>query len=137
VGAAAAGSYLRRMPHGPRVLLIQCHVAPVGGGSGVAAWMIEALKADHRITLLTWHRPQLAAINRTFGSALAESDFEVRVCPSAVLRLLSLAPASLDLLKECHLMRHARRLVPDCDLSISAANEHDLGRRGCGRAPTG
>jgi hypothetical protein len=43
----------------PRVLLVQRGLAPPGGAAGVSAWMVEALKRDHAVTLLAWHPPDL------------------------------------------------------------------------------
>ncbi len=113
-----------------RVLLVQPSLTTRGGGSAVAAWMIEALKREHRLTLLTWRPPELERINAVFGTALAWSDLECREAPAALRRLLSLPPLPLALLKDNCLMRHARHLAPAFDVLISACGEHDLGGRG-------
>jgi hypothetical protein len=42
-----------------RVLMVQPSLNPPGGGNGVAAWMIEGLKTENRLTLLAWEPPRL------------------------------------------------------------------------------
>ena len=37
-----------------RLLFMQPLLAPPGGGAGVAAWMLQALREEHEITLLTY-----------------------------------------------------------------------------------
>jgi glycosyltransferase involved in cell wall biosynthesis len=113
-----------------RVLIVQPRLIARGGGNGVAAWMLEALKREHRVTLLAWERPDLARINAVFGTELVRGDFDCVEGTTALRRLLALAPAPLALLKDSVLMRHARRLAPSYDVLISACDEHDLGGRG-------
>jgi glycosyltransferase involved in cell wall biosynthesis len=92
--------------------------------------MLEALKHEHHVTLLTWQRPDLDRVNAVFGTALARSDFDCVEGAAAIRRLLALSPAPLALLKDSYLMRHARRLAGTYDVLISACGEHDLGGRG-------
>lgn len=113
-----------------RVLVVQPSIEPPGGGNGVAAWMIEALKHTHRVALLTWRAPDLAAVNRFFGTALAEGEFVCHVVPAAVRRAFHCSPMPLALLRDAYLMRRARRLAPCFDVVISASNEGDVGPRG-------
>ena len=113
-----------------RVLVIQESLAPPGGGNGVAAWMIEALKHEHQVALLTWRAPDLAAVNRFFGTALADGDFTCHAVPAAVRHAFRCSPVPLALLRDADLMRRARRLAPDFDVVISASNEADVGPRG-------
>jgi len=39
--------------------------------------MVEALKPDHAVTLLTWRAPDLAALNRFFGTTIGPGDLAV------------------------------------------------------------
>lgn len=113
-----------------RGLVIQPVLDPPGGGSAVAAWMLEALKADHRIALLTWQPPDLAEVNRFYGTSLTATDLETHVVPAAVRRAFARLPRRHLLVRDTYLMRRARRLAPAFDIVISAEDEADLGPRG-------
>jgi glycosyltransferase involved in cell wall biosynthesis len=113
-----------------RVLFMQPSIGPPGGGNLVAAWMIEALREEHRVTLLARDPPDLAACNRIFGTSLRPEDFEVLPAPGSVRRLGALAPTPLALVKHALLLRRARQLAPDYDVLMTADNEADFGRRG-------
>jgi glycosyltransferase involved in cell wall biosynthesis len=113
-----------------RVLVLQYSIEPPGGGNGVAAWMIDALSGAHRVTLLTWRRPDLTAVDRFFGTTLAERTFACLVAPAALRRAFACSPLTLALLKDAYLMRRARQLAAAFDVVISASNEADLGPRG-------
>jgi glycosyltransferase involved in cell wall biosynthesis len=112
------------------ILLVQPSIQPPGGGNGVAAWMLEALKEDNRLTLLTWAPPRLHEVNRIFGTRLALSDFDLRLGPRWVPPLMRLSPTPIDLFSSNMLNRECRRIGRDFDLIITANNESDLG--GCG-----
>ena len=53
-----------------RVLLVQPSMQPPGGGNGVAAWVLQALVPDHRVTVLSWRPVEVEPINRFFGTHL-------------------------------------------------------------------
>ena len=57
---------------------------PPGGGNGVAAWMLQALSADHDVTVLSWWPVDVAPINRFFGTTLRSGDFATHVVPRFV-----------------------------------------------------
>ena len=66
-----------------RVLLVQPSMQPPGGSNGVAAWMLQALVPDHRVTVLSWRPVEVEPINRFFGTHLRQSDFDTIVVPRA------------------------------------------------------
>lgn len=113
-----------------KVLLVQPSLQPPGGGNGVAVWIIEALKREHAVSVLTWWPVNLVPINRHFGTSLSPADFTVRMAYPALRRLLDHTPASLDLLKTSLLLRTAKRMKDHYDLILTVNNEADLGRRG-------
>jgi glycosyltransferase involved in cell wall biosynthesis len=113
-----------------KILLVQPSLQPPGGGNGVAVWVIEALKREHAVSVLTWWPVKLAPINRHFGTSLSPADFTVRMAYPALRRLLDHTPASLDLLKTSLLLRTAKRMKDHYDLILTVNNEADLGRRG-------
>jgi glycosyltransferase involved in cell wall biosynthesis len=113
-----------------RVLMVQPSLNPPGGGHGVAAWMLEALKSEHRITVLTWDVPRLDAINQYYGTSLRPSDFEVTLLPPLLHAIARRTPTPMALIKDSYLLLMCRRLAARFDVVISANNEVDLGRRG-------
>ena len=115
-----------------RVLVVQPSINPPGGGNAVACWMIEALKTDHAITLLTRAEPDLERANAVFGTSLSAADMRIEIAPLAGAGLLRLAQpvAGLALLRDHLLLARARRMAPAFDIVVTANNESDLGRRG-------
>ena len=113
-----------------KVLLVQPSLQPPGGAPVVAAWIIEALKREHAISVLTWTPIYLASINRYCGTSLSASDFTVhRINPIARF-LISLIPLPIGFLKISLLWRACKRIKDDYDVVITADNEADLGCKG-------
>jgi glycosyltransferase involved in cell wall biosynthesis len=113
-----------------KILLIQPSLQPPGGGNGVAAWMIEALKKEHRLSILTWRPIALPPINRYYGTSLKPTDFTAHLAYPASCFFLDRLPVSLSLLKTSLLLRYAKRQKHDYDLLITVNNEADFGRPG-------
>jgi glycosyltransferase involved in cell wall biosynthesis len=113
-----------------RVLLVQPSMQPPGGGNGVAAWMLQALVVEHRVTVLSWQPVDVDPINRFFGTRLRPSDFDTMVVP----RSWSFGPDNLPvpaaLLRSALLMRYTRRVSDPFDVIVGVHNETDYGRRG-------
>jgi glycosyltransferase involved in cell wall biosynthesis len=114
----------------PRALLVHRGLDERVGGAGVAAWMAQALKDDHAITLLTWRRPDLEAVNRFFGTTLRPADLAVRQPPVTVRAAVDALPAPNYLLRLAILLRQAKRLAPGFDVAVMGENEADFGPRG-------
>ena len=112
-----------------RVLFIHPSLYAPGGGSAVAAWMLQALAGRCDLDLLSLEPIDLAAINRSFGTALAPHELGEIVPASSLWRLLARAPTPLTMLKQLLLYRHGRALAGGYDLLIAAKDEADLGRR--------
>jgi len=112
----------------PRVMLVQPTLAPYGGGEGVCVWMLEALRADHDLCLLTWERPDFAALDAFFGTSLAAAGIEVRLAHPRLPERLRRSRFARQL-KHWALLAEARR-QGDVDLLIAADEESDLGGAG-------
>jgi glycosyltransferase involved in cell wall biosynthesis len=110
--------------------MVQPSLNPPGGGNGVAVWMLEALKSEHCITLLTWEVPRLDEINRFYGTSLRRSDFELTLLPRLLYTIAQRMPTPMDLIKDNYLLLRCRRMAARFDVVISANNEVDVGRRG-------
>lgn len=113
-----------------RLLLVQPSLQPPGGGNGVAAWMLEALATDHRVTVLSWRPIDIAPINRFFGTTLSSDQFENIVVPRTWTMIPDSLPVPAALIKSALLMRYTRRIAADFDVIVGAHNETDYGRRG-------
>lgn len=110
--------------------MVQPSLHPPGGGNGVAAWMLQALRDEAHLGLLTWEPVDLARVNAYFGTSLSADDFAVEL-PSAPLRAtVDGLPLPLSSVKIAVLRRRAKQLVRDYDLVIGVHNEADFGRPG-------
>ena len=96
-----------------RVLMVQPSLNPPGGGNGVAAWMMEALKSEHHLTLLTWEAPRLEAINRFYGTSLRPSEVEVTLLPWPLHAIARRTRTPMALAKNNYLLLKCRRWPRD------------------------
>jgi glycosyltransferase involved in cell wall biosynthesis len=115
---------------GRRILLVQVSLQPPGGGNGVAAWFLQALAREHRVTVLSWWPVDVLPIDRFFGTSLREVDFEVLTVPRAWVATLDRLPVPASLLRNALLMRFTRRVSSRYDVVLGVHNEADFGRRG-------
>jgi glycosyltransferase involved in cell wall biosynthesis len=113
-----------------RVLLVQPTLQPPGGSKGVAAWILEALKRDHALSVLTWTPVDLDALNRFFGTSLRPTEVTMLGVAPAIRRLTYCVPFDLGLFKWTLLFRMCKRIKDDYDVIIGNNNEADFGRRG-------
>src|SRR5262249_54380255 len=115
---------------GRRVLLVQVSLQPPGGGNGVAAWFLQALAREHRVTVLSWRPVDVAPIDRFFGTSLQGVAFDPLGVPHAWVTMLDRLPIPASLLRNALLMRFTRRVSPRYDVVLGVHNEADFGRRG-------
>lgn len=113
-----------------RVLLVQPSLQPPGGSNGVAAWILQALVAEHRVTVLSWQPVETEPVNRFFGTHLRRDGFATIVVPSAYRALTDRLPVPAHLIKMSLLMRHTRQVGAGFDVVFGVHNETDYGRRG-------
>jgi glycosyltransferase involved in cell wall biosynthesis len=105
----------------PRVAVVHPLLLAGGGSEACAMWTLQALQEEHRLTLITMGRPDLAILNRSYGTAV---DARVE------LRALPIPPGlgrRFDALRTVRLARYCRRRARDFDLMISAYNVMDFG----------
>jgi len=97
----------------------------------VAAWIMEALKDDYELTVLTWDRADLAALDRFYGTSLDGSNISW-IYPNPVARaFLNLDPDPESIQPIAYLMRYCRKLRDGYDLVMGASMaEMDLGGPG-------
>ena len=109
----------------PRVAVVHQQLLPGGGSEVGAMWTLQALADEYRATLITMGRPDIAALNRSCGTAVDEGRIEVRALP---------IPPGLrrrfDALRGVRLDRYCRRHAGEFDVMVSAYNVMDFGRPG-------
>jgi len=112
-----------------RVLLVHLSFQPPGGGNGLAAWALQALVPEHRVTVLSWQRLDVEPINRFFGTDLRRGDFDAIEVPRHWRTLTELLPVPAALIKLSLLMRYTRLVGDEFDVIFGFHNESDYGRR--------
>ena len=114
------------MARSKQLLIIAHSIQPPGGGNGVGAWILQALRRDYRLTLLSWDECDLASVNRHYGTSLETDDFRLLRVPRR-LRWVEAVPGSFSLVKYHLLMRFARGIAAHYEGVVSTCNEMDLG----------
>ena len=115
----------------PKILFLQTNLFPRGGATSVAAWMLEALRRDFAITLLTADPVDWKELNRLFGTSISPGDVEVLLMNRAARMLLRLDPDPESIQPLAYMMRICRRIRSQYDLVVCAAMEEaDLGGYG-------
>ncbi len=110
--------------------MVQPSLQPPGGGNGVGAWMLEALREDYDLSLLTWEPFEPGAIDRFYGTSLAGAGITTYGIAAWLRRIVDAVPLPLSLLKTSLLLRRAKRMAAAYDVLLSANNEADFGRPG-------
>jgi len=113
-----------------KVLLVQPSLQPPGGSKGVAVWMIEAVKQQHQVSVLTWTPVDFDPINRHYGTSLSALDVTLHEVHPIVRHLIDLVPGPTGLLKTSFLLRLCKKMKYRYDVIITANNEADFGRKG-------
>lgn len=113
-----------------RILFMQPSLSPPGGGNGVAAWMLQALRGEHEVTVLTWWPIDLDRMNRFWGTSLRATDFRALRIPARIRRMVDAWPVPLSMLRTAIMLRTTRQLRPHYDVPVTANNESDFGTIG-------
>ncbi len=97
-----------------------------GGSESTLMWLVEALKADYDVTVVTTGGWDLEALNTFYGTQIRESDVKVRIAPVPHL-VRNLDAAAL---RGACFQRFAREIASEYDLRISTYNPTDWGLPG-------
>ncbi|BCM92723.1 hypothetical protein IAD21_04605 [Abditibacteriota bacterium] len=103
---------------------------PPGGANGVAVWMLEALKKQYHVSVLTFEPTDLKEINRFYGTSLKRSDLNLYHVNPLLRAIGGLDPDLHTIQPACYLMRVAKFYTHKYDIFISGDREMDFGRRG-------
>ncbi len=110
-----------------RLTFVAPNLRPPGGGRAVAAWMLQALCSEWDVTVLCWEEPDVAALDRHFGTRLREARFTLMRAPWHVRMLGRLDSDPWSIQPAAYLMRMCRRLRTRVDVFVGAENEMDFG----------
>jgi glycosyltransferase involved in cell wall biosynthesis len=113
-----------------RILFVQPSFQPPGGGNGVAAWMLEALRGRHALAALTWTPLDVDEMNRFYGTSVRRDELVVERLPRLMTAAIDAVPSPAASLRYALLLRRAARLTGRDDLCVSVNNEADFGRPG-------
>ena len=102
-----------------------------GGAESVALWMIETLKKDFTVTLITFSKLDLDGINSLYNTHLKTDDFEVRIpyYGTPIPKILT-SRYGYFTARQHLLLRYFKAIQSEFDLVIGAFNEMDMGRIG-------
>jgi len=113
-----------------RLLFVQPSLQPPGGGNGVAAWMLQALKDEYDVTVYTWWPTDVEQINRFWGTSIRADDFRATRVPTWLRRIVDAPPLPLAMLRTAVMLNVVRRHLADYDIAVTANNEADFGMVG-------
>jgi glycosyltransferase involved in cell wall biosynthesis len=94
-----------------------------GGSESIVMWLIEALKQDFEVTVMTTGGWDLAALNAFYGTAVGEDEVALRL---AAVPFLVRNRSAAALRGSCY-QRFARQIAGDYDVRLSAYNMTDWG----------
>ena len=113
-----------------KILIVQPDLGLVsGGGNAVAACIIEALKGENAVSVLSWTSPDIDGLNRVFATSLKSSDFTAHSAP-LLLRALARFNPYLYPIRYGILLLICKKMRSDYDVIISVNNEADFGCKG-------
>lgn len=108
-----------------RILVAHPLLSPPGGGSGLAAWVLQTLGEDYDVHLACLSEPDFSGLNVYFGTSLARHDFTLHIYPESRLKLLNSLPVPGGNLLYAILERYVRQISAkqQWDLYFSTSNE--------------
>jgi len=113
-----------------RLLFVQSGLGGHGGAHGVCAWILEALRQSHDVTILTWQQPDLGRMNATYGTSLRPEQFRWVFPGWAARFLVDRIPDKSAFQRLNWLSAMAKGMANEFDLALSADDEIDFGRPG-------
>ncbi len=94
-----------------------------GGSESTLMWLIEALKRDFDVTVMTTGGWDLPALNSFYGTQVMQNEVRVRIAPVPFL----VHKFSAAALRGACFQRFARQIAAEYDIRISAYNATDWG----------
>lgn len=97
-----------------------------GGGEAILAWILQALKEEYCLTVISIDNASASFFNDFYGTHLSQDDFGV----SRIYPFLAQFPQHLYLFKRHLIMQYCKTAKKQYDLFFSTQNELDFGARG-------
>lgn len=110
----------------PRLLLVQPHMQPPGGGQCVSAWAAQALQADYALEVMTWTPLGVSEINRFYGTSLDPAKIKNLRAPAWLRAIVALDPDPWSYQRIAFMMRAAKWTRRRYDLIISCCDEMEF-----------
>src|SRR5580700_3635696 len=111
-----------KQPRRPRVVIGHPMMGR-GGSESKVMWLIEALKRDCDVTVVTTGGWDLAALNEFYGTLVRENEVKVRIAPVPFLA----RDRSVAALRGACYQRFALQVAGEYDVRVSAYNTTDWG----------
>ena len=108
-----------------RVAVVEPTISPGGGTEAITAWIIEALKEEYQVDLLTFSNVDAEDFNRFYGTSLRDEEFSI-VHPPMLPMLKRVNRMSM--LKDHLMMRYCKSIGEGADLFIGVERAMDFGR---------
>lgn len=108
------------------VVVVHPDLSSKGGGESVAMAVVEALQADHDVTLLTLSDPDVGELNEYFNADVDAGALDVERAGVLAPAVHDRVGSSYYVLQAALLARYARRRADEFDLVVSTVNELGL-----------
>jgi len=114
-----------------KILLIQPELNKPSGANVVNSWMIQALRDEYDITIMTRAAMDIPYVNSRCGTTLSTTDFKTLTPPAILQWLIGLIPDDpWQYQQYCLLMRWCKLIKHHFDILMTTCNECDFGSRG-------
>ena len=95
-----------------------------GGSEARAMWLLQILKDDFEVTLVTSRNVDLDDLNRFYGTSICANQIKIRIAPTP---FLSNSRSSIAALRGAFYSRFTKQIGCEYDLCISSYNVSDWG----------
>jgi glycosyltransferase involved in cell wall biosynthesis len=110
-----------------RIAVVDAMLGQRGKGTGsTSIWILEALKGRYAVDLITFGKPDFAALNSYWGTSIEPEDVKVVKIPHPFLGRTRRWTA----IRHAYIGRFCRRVAGDYDVMFSTYNVMDFGQRG-------
>lgn len=108
-----------------KILVVHPQLVPRGGSEACAVWIIQALKNEYDVSLLSMGKIELDKLNQFYGTSIKNGDIKIISVPTP-----RLFKNRFDVLRSYRISRYCKRISPKFDIVISAYNVMDFGKKG-------